>query len=413
MVKHWLLEYGIKSERMAAYLSLGIRLLIFALIVYVAINIASRLFNAILKKVRKRVSSNFVLYLIKYKATNTFFFFVVLLTIYRYAVTELFKDFPFFVEYGSRLAESYIVIVAIRLSSRIVTSIQKYMEDDEKYQGKPIASFAQLTKIALIIIGFIVIISILIEKSPIYLLGLLGGASVILVVAFKDTILGVVASIQLAYNDMVHIGDWISVDKYGADGDVIDIGLTTVKVQNWDDTITTFPIYALIADSFKNWQGMIESGSRRIKRSLHISATSIKFCSPQMLSHFRKNDLLVDKITLTEQKINTLHETHNNNTNDVFGNENMLTNISCFRAYIHHYLKNHPFINQQRACFVRVQEAAENGVPVEIYAFSKLQKLGEYDEVVSDIFEHIYAVIGYFELEVYQKPTSNDVRDER
>lgn len=231
----------------------------------------------------------------------------------------------------------------------------------------------------------------------------------VMMLVFKDPIMGLVAGIQLSANNMVNIGDWLEMPKYGADGAVIDIGLTTVKVQNWDNTVTTIPTYALISDSFKNWKGMTDSGGRRIKRSVRLDANSVHFLQPDETELFIKANLLEPYL---DKKISEIQIYNSNIPDDkaIPLNQRKLTNIGTFRAYIEAYLKSHPNIHKNMTIMVRQLESDSNGVPIEIYAFTNTTVWVEYERIQSDIFDHIFSILPQFNLAVHQSPTGNDVR---
>mgnify|MGYP001425909292 FL=1 len=228
-------------------------------------------------------------------------------------------------------------------------------------------------------------------------------------VIFKDSLLGLVAGVQLTTNDMVRVGDWIEMPKYHADGDVIEISLHTVKVRNWDRTITTIPSYALISDSFKNWRGMHSSGGRRIKRAIHIDTSSIRFCTEEMIEKFRKIHLLTDYINRKEKEIEEYNE-KNGIDRSVLVNGRRMTNIGCFRAYVENYLKHHPHIHKEMTLMVRQLAPGEHGLPLEIYAFTAGTQWTFYESVQADIFDHIFAVAPEFGLRVFQNPTGYDLQ---
>jgi miniconductance mechanosensitive channel len=231
----------------------------------------------------------------------------------------------------------------------------------------------------------------------------------VIILVFKDTILGFLASIQLTSNDMVRIGDWVEMPKYGADGDVIDVSLHTVKIRNWDKTITTIPTYALISDSFKNWRGMQESGGRRIKRSMNLDMSSVKFCTPEMLDRYEKYGLIADYVKSRREEIEQWNQEHNVDGSELINGRNM-TNIGTFRAYCIAYLKSHPKIRQDMTFLVRHLAPQENGLPIEIYVFSGDQVWANYESIMADIFDHLLAVVPWFELRVFQRPTGYDFR---
>jgi miniconductance mechanosensitive channel len=271
----------------------------------------------------------------------------------------------------------------------------------------PIKGFIQVFKIIIYFTSAIFIISILLNKTPIYLFSSLGALTAILMFIFKDAILGFVAGIQLSANRMVANGDWIEMPKYGADGDIIEIALTTVKVQNWDKTITTIPTYALITESFKNWRGMSESGGRRIKRSISIDMNTIQFCTEDMLDRFSKIQYIsgyIETKKIEMQENNNLEQVDYSN----LVNGRRMTNIGTFRAYVKAYLNNHPMINKEMTFLIRQLAPTEHGLPIEIYVFSKDKVWANYESIQANIFDHILAVVPEFDLRVFQDPSGRD-----
>nr|WP_319783105.1 mechanosensitive ion channel domain-containing protein [Oceanisphaera sp. IT1-181] len=268
--------------------------------------------------------------------------------------------------------------------------------------------FQSIKLIASIFIGLL-IISALIGKSPLLLLSGLGAMTAILMLVFKDPILGLVAGIQLSANNMLTVGDWLDMPKYRANGAVIDIGLTTVKVQNWDKTITTIPTYALISDSFINWRGMSESGGRRLKRSLLLDSSSVHFLQPDDIHRLQRAQMLAPYL---DEKVQELTQYNSNQQLDLssLANGRRLTNIGTFRAYLERLLKNHPHIHQQMTLMVRQLEQTPNGIPIEIYAFTNTTKWVEYEAIQGDLFDHIFAVLPEFGLRAHQAPTGYDLR---
>jgi len=282
------------------------------------------------------------------------------------------------------------------------------------YRQYPVAkrfnlmAVVQVLKIVIYIVISILILSMLLDSSPLALLSGMGALTAVLLLVFKDALLGFVAGIQLTANNMVNLGDWIAMPKYGADGVVLEIALTTVKVQNWDKTITTVPTYALISDSFKNWRGMEESGGRRIKRSLAIDMTTVRICDADMIDRFRRFAYISDYIDgkLTEL---AAWNAEQGVEDDVLINGRRLTNLGIFRAYVEAYLRHHPMINQEMTFLVRRLQPTDKGLPIEIYVFSKDQRWAHYEGIQSDVFDHIIAVVAEFELRVFQQPTGQDV----
>jgi len=273
----------------------------------------------------------------------------------------------------------------------------------------PIKGFLQAIKLLAALVALILVLSTLLNKTPVYILTGMGALTAVLLLVFRDAILGFVAGIMISVNEMVRIGDWIEMPKAGADGDVIDVSLTTVKVQNWDKTITTIPSYDLISGSFKNWRGMFESGGRRIKRSLHIDMQSVRFADEAMLARWRKIALL--KSYLEEKQAEIEEDNRKRGTDlSILGNGRRLTNLGTFRAYCIAYLRAHPLIHQDLTFLVRQLEPGEHGMPLEIFVFTNDTRWAVYEGVQADIFDHLLAVIGEFDLRVFQSPSGADVR---
>lgn len=274
----------------------------------------------------------------------------------------------------------------------------------------PIRGLIQTVKLVASILVGLLALSVMLDRSPIILLSGLGALSAVFLLVFKDPILGLVAGIQLSANEMLAVGDWLEMPKYGADGDVIDIGLTTVKVQNWDKTITTIPTYALISDSFKNWQGMSNSGGRRIKRSILIQTSSIRFLDDELLQHLKKAELLSKYL---EDKLDAVENANREKQADmsIRINGRRLSNVGTFRAYLVSFLRAHPNIHQGMTLLVRQLEPTSDGLPIQIYAFTNTTKWLEYEEIQSDIFDHVFSVLPEFGLRAHESPTGNDLRD--
>ncbi len=272
-----------------------------------------------------------------------------------------------------------------------------------------IQGFVDAGRIIVFIIGIIFVISILSGVTPWGILSVLGGLTAVTLLIFKDTILGFVASVQLTMTDMVRVGDWVEMPSYGADGDVISMSIHTIRVQNWDKTITTIPTYALVANSFKNWRGMSESGGRRIKRALMIDVGSIRFCDEEMLARFAHIHLLDDYLAEKERDI-TEHNRHLQLAeDDLVCNGRHQTNIGVFRAYVTAYLQANPQINREMTFLVRQLPPSEHGLPLEIYVFSSEKRWAQYEAIQADIFDHLLAVMPLFSLRLFQAPTGFDL----
>ena len=317
-------------------------------------------------------------------------------------------EYPALSSLALKLASIYMAVVAVLIFDSILNAVSQIYSSSETSQEIPIKGFMQLLKLITYFIGTIFVISIILSKSPLYLLSGLGALTAVLMLVFKDTILGLVAGIQLIANRMVAVGDWIEMPKFGADGDVLEISLTTVKVQNFDNTITTIPTYALISNSFKNWRGMAESGGRRIKRSINIDISTISLLDESDIERLGKVTLLSDYLGSKMEDI----KAHNRDlglTGTEGINGRRLTNVGTFRAYIEAYLKNHPMINKDLTLLVRQLKPSEAGLPIELYIFTSDKVWVNYEAIQADIFDHILAVAPEFGLRIFQNPTGADL----
>ena len=302
----------------------------------------------------------------------------------------------------------WTLIYSLLALMSLLNVVQEYLFRKNIARQFPVRGLVQTLKLVLSIAFGIFIISLLLGQSPLLLLSGLGAMTAVLMLVFKDPIMGLVAGIQLSANRMLQIGDWLEMPKYNADGDVIDIGLTTVKVRNFDNTITSLPTYALISDSFKNWRGMSESGGRRIKRSVFIDTTSVHFLSSDEISRLQHSRLLTDYLQQRQQEISQYNQEHHAGDNAL--DRRSLTNIGTFRAYLQQYLQAHPRIRQDMTIMVRQLAAQQHGIPLEIYCFTNTVAWGEYEAIQADIFDHIYAVATQFDLRLYQAPSGYDMR---
>ncbi len=311
-----------------------------------------------------------------------------------------------------KISKMYFIFIIIFVANSILNSALEIYNTTTYSHHRPIKGYMQLLKILVYFMSGIMIVSILLERDPTYLLTGLGAIAAILLLIFKDTILGFVASIQLSANNMVKIGDWIEMKSHGADGTVLDITLNTVKVQNWDKTISTIPTYALVSESFNNWKGMEESGGRRIKRSVSIDMGSIKFCDAPMLNRFEKFDLIREYVIQKENELKEYNAGKNLSEEDYISGRHQ-TNVGIFRKYLEVFLTQHPMINTEMTFLVRQLQPSGKGLPIEIYVFSKDQRWANYEAIQSDIFDHILAVVPEFELKVFQEPTGADISNLR
>ena len=307
------------------------------------------------------------------------------------------------------VAAAYIVLTVALALSGLLSAINDVYQTKPDARSRPIKGYLQLLKIAVFVISAILIIAVLVERSPLLLLSGLGAMAAVLMLVFKDTILSLVASVQVQSNDMLRVGDWIEMPSFGADGDVIDIALHTVKVQNWDKTITTVPTWALTANSFKNWRGMSESGGRRIKRAINLDKTSIRFLDEDDITRLKRFSLLSDYLDGKRRELadwnQKLAETGREPVNT-----RRLTNAGTFRAYVFAYLREHPKIHQDMTLLVRQLAPSTTGLPLEIYCFTSTTDWNAYEGIQGDIFDHLIAILPEFDLRLFQEPTGSDLR---
>lgn len=324
-------------------------------------------------------------------------------------LAELSKDHYFkLAGFLVKIAKIYFTAIIVFVANSVLNSGMEIYNTTEYSHHRPIKGYVQLVKILVYFMAGIMILAVLLNRNPTVLLTGLGAMAAVLLLVFKDTILGFVASIQLSANNMVKIGDWIEMRSHNADGTVIDITLNTVKVQNWDNTISTIPTYALVAESFNNWKGMEESGGRRIKRSVSIDTNTIKFCDVEMLNRFEKFDLIRDYVAEKEKELSVYNKRKNLADEDKISGRHQ-TNVGIFRKYLEVYLRQHPMVNLDMTFLVRQLQPSGKGLPIEIYVFSKDKAWANYEAIQADIFDHIFAVIPEFELRVFQEPTGTDL----
>ena len=308
-----------------------------------------------------------------------------------------------------RFMQVYIIITVLRFVNALLYAAFHIAASRPVWQNKPIKGLRQTAQGIVLLISVILIISILLGKSPTILLTGLGASAAVLMLIFRDSILGFVSGIQLSANDMLKVGDWISVPKYGADGNVEEVSLTTVKIRNWDNTIVMLPPYLLTTDSFTNWHAMQLSGGRRVMRSVLIDMTSVRFCTPEMLDHYRTIDLLRDYIDQTERRVEEYNAEHGFQSGERRINGLHQTNLGGFRAYLVRYLQNEVPVNKDMTLMVRQMQPTETGLPMQLYFFTDTVDWIVYEGIQSDVFDHVLAVIPEFGLRVFQNPSGADI----
>jgi miniconductance mechanosensitive channel len=319
-----------------------------------------------------------------------------------------FKDAPLLARILKVGSELYLLISVYFVFDSLFNAIQATLSIKKVGRHLNLTAINQVAKLITALIIFLLCFAVLLQRPPIALLSGLGVLASVLMLVFRDVILGFVAGIQLSTNRMLSIGDWLEMPSHKADGDVEEIGLTTVKVRNWDKTITTIPTYALISESFRNWRGMSESGGRRIKRSLFIDISSIRLCSEEMLDRFREIEHIATYLKKKEAEVETYNEAMGEKADKNRVNGRRLTNVGTFRAYIEAYLRHHPDINQEMTLLVRQLAHDGRGLPIEIYCFSTNKNWAPYESIQADIFDHLLAVAREFDLELFQEPSGND-----
>ncbi len=320
--------------------------------------------------------------------------------------TGLFPEIPETIRLiVERVAVSVMIVVVVLGISGFLNAVNTVYSQNPENRHRPIKSYVQVAKLVLVFIAGLLVVATLMDRSPLLFLSGLGAVAAVLMLVFRDTILSLVASVQLTSHDMIHVGDWIEMPSFGADGDVIDVALHTVKVQNWDKTITTIPTYALISNSFKNWRGMSRSGGRRIKRALNIDVQSVRFLTESEIEAFGTHPLLGEYIA---EKMAEL-ERHNEEAPASKRESRRLTNVGTFRAYIVAYLRSHEAIHQGMTLLVRQRDPTAEGLPIEVYCFTRSTKWGVYEDVQSDVFDHLLAVAPQFDLRIFQAPSGYDL----
>lgn len=366
----------------------GVVIVCILIIIYGSRAFCRKIFVPLVRTLTRKTQSIWDDYLFNNKVLNDFCDLVppIILTLF---IPLVFSEKSMLRIFLLKICWIYIIVAAVKLICSILSSLYVLSNENERLKKHALQGVFQMLKLMVICIGIIIVISTLIDKDPMNILAGLGASAAVLMLVFKDTIMGLVAGIQLSANDMLRTGDWITIPKYGADGSVIEVTLTTIKVQNWDKTITTIPPYALVSDSFQNWRGMQESGGRRIKRSINIDMNSISFCSKEQIKMFSDNGWL--------------HETINEN--------GQLVNLSVFRNYLENYLHNHSRVNKNMIVMVRQMQPTAQGLPLELYFFSDGTDWINYEHLQSEIFEQVLAILPLFNLKVFQSPTGTDIRN--
>lgn len=391
------------SEILAKYLNMLALLLVFTIILFIVDFIIRKIIVRLINNFASKTKTQFDDFLVKHKAPRNLAHIIPLLIAFE-LLPVVFIDFPVFESKMELLLKVLGVFMIVWIIRSLLHTLRSFFKTINALKDKPIDSYIQVAMLFVWIIAIAVMFAMITGIEFVKFFTTLGAASAILLLIFKDTILGFVASIQVAINDTVRIGDWITMEKYGADGDVIEINLAAVKVQNWDKTITTIPTYALISDSFKNWRGMTDSGGRRIKRSVIIKPSSIKFLTIDEVEQLKSIQRITDYLNERQAEIDKFNIEHQRDKSILLNGRN-LTNFGVFRQYIATYIEGHPDIKKDMTIMTRQLEPTVYGFPLEIYAFSSDQRWVFYEKIMADIFDHVIAAIPYFGLEVMEVNT--------
>lgn len=387
----------------ASYTSAVINFVFLMVIAYFIFVICKYAFHRLFNIIAQRTKTNFDDLLISNKTAKYISHLIPLLFIYK-AVPVILQKFLYWEGVFGKIIDIYIIILVLLIIRTVFNALRDHLKSMPRYSDKPIDSYIQVIMIVLWTFGVTAIILNLFNLSVANLIATFGAISAIILLIFRDTILGFIASIQVSVNDMVRIGDWITMDKFGADGDVIEINLATVKVRNFDNTTSTIPTYSLISDSFKNWRGMFNSDGRRIKRHVLIKSSSIRFLHEDELIDLKKIHLVSNYIDHRQSDINK-YNTSKAIDKSLLVNGRNLTNFGLFRKYISEYLHNYPGLNKNMLMMCRQLQSNEYGVPLEIYAFSNDKSWENYEFIMADIFDHLMASVKYFDLEIYEMPS--------
>ncbi len=401
LFKKW--DFG---ETLSAYLSLAINIIVLAFLSYLIFLVFRFVLVRTLIIMARKTKTRFDDLLVSNKTAKYIAHLIPLLFIYK-CVPILLENFVYWESIFGKLVGIYIVLLSLWIIKTILHAVRDHLKQNPSFSDKPIDSYIQVIMIILWIFGFVVIVSKIFDISTGTMLGTFGAISAIIILIFRDTILGFVASVQVSLNDMVRIGDWITFDKFGADGDVIEINLATVKVRNFDNTTTTIPTYSMISDSFRNWRGMLNSDGRRIKRHILIKANSIRFLSDPELHNLKKIQLIsgyIEHRQIEIQKFNALHQI---DKTELINGRN-LTNFGLFRKYITQYLHQYPGLNKDMILLCRQLQPTPHGIPLEIYTFSNDKRFENYEYIMADIFDHVFAAITYFDLEIFEMTSNKD-----
>ncbi len=404
----WLIELGLASS-LATFVGICVGIVAIALLAWGVNFIAKKLVVRGLHYLASRTQTKWDDYLVDRKVFNLLSHLAPAYVIYR-LVPLYFSDYYLLQNITEKLSFVYMIVVSMLVLSSVLNAVDDIYRTFPVSKNIPLKGFIQVFKIIMYCLGGIIILALLLDKTPLYLLSGIGALMAVLLIVFKDPILGFVGGIQLSANNMISIGDWIEMPSHNADGDVIEIALTTVKVQNWDRTITTVPTYDLISRPFKNWRGMQETGGRRISRSINIDLNSVHFLSEEDINKMKKVKYISEYVDTKVQELDAYNRDFQADLS-ILANGRHLTNLGTFRAYAQAYLDNHPKLHKGLISMVRQLAPSEHGVPIQIYVFTATTAWVEYEGIQADIFDHLFAVLPEFGLHIFQEPTGIDFKE--
>lgn len=393
------LEFGF-SENYASYGNLVVNIIILIIVAYILDFIFKKILIFCLAIIATRTKSRFDDILVANKTAKYIAHLVPLLFIFK-TVPVILRDFTRWETFFEKGIKIYIILLSLWIIRSVFNALKDFLKEKPRFSDKPIDSYIQVIMILLWMFGIFSFLSILFSIDKTTFIAAFGSISAIIILVFRDTILGFVASISVSVNDMVRIGDWITMEKFGADGDVIEINLATVKVRNFDNTTTTIPTYSLISDSFRNWRGMLKSDGRRIKRHVLIRSKSVRFVTPEELEKFKKIQHLTSYIEHRQADIDKFNESNSIDKSVIINGRN-LTNLGLFRKYLTQYVQNHSGVNKDMMLMIRHLQPTEKGIPLEIYCFSKDKVWENYEYIMADILDHVIASVAYFDLELFE-----------
>lgn len=387
-VKNLLFDFGLSSEYVH-WAAFGVNVLFLIIVAMVSYFVVHKIVIEIVRHIVSRTSAKWDDALFNDRLLSSICHLVPPVLVYVLLPWTL-DEFPTILEVGGKALLIYIVVVSVRLANAFFSSVYIASHYSETLKGHSLKGLVQMLKILAICVGLIIIISLLIDKNPIFILSGLGASAAVLMLVFKDTIVGLVAGVQLSANDMLKPGDWIEMPKHGVNGTVEDVSLTTVKVRNWDMTIVTVPPYSLVSESFQNWKGMQESGGRRVKRSINIDVNTVRFLSDEELNKFASQQWF-ENYKSPSSKVVNLH---------------------LFRHYIEQYLVHHPEVHHEKLTMVRQLQTENHGAPVELYFFTATTQWVEYERIQAEVFDHLFAVAHDFDLRIFQSPSGLDFKND-